>query len=514
MPTFPMPGVTQTTSSGPVAGGLGAAGLTTAIIGAFPFGPAFDPLNPSACLVYTGQNGASRFGSELLYNDLGGYGGPPSLAAYLGQAAPGRNAPVALVIRTGLTQASFGVATASTITAVPTLGGADGNGTTFAIAAPVDGTQAITITPPAGNVEGLTADAPYSVATGATWAAVAAAINGQSKNVTLTIATADQATAIPSTLTTYTLASGTTGAAPTSSQINAGIDLLGNVAYLDLPINGVMPLFSDTATSGVTLHALGAAVANIGNGQRMRVFGSVDLSLGQGSAAVAAIVTLATTLQPSENGGDSGRCMLIANNAPTRVDPAGVGGFSTVPRRYAPYVFAAAVAGLDAALTPQKTPRARRTVVGGWKLQEGYTAADRTTLLQGGANVAFSNAQLVDERTTAKNSGGTQTWRALAAVQACEDIMEADLANDYNTAVIETATISEAQQNVQTRTDAKMRLYAQLGLCAVATAVVSPNEQDPTQLLSAVNWTPDLGIRGVALSFNLSVPLPGTTATS
>lgn len=514
MPTFPMPGVTQTTSSGPVSGGLGAAGLTTAIIGAFPFGPAFDPLNPSACLVYTGQNGASRFGSELLYNDLSGYGGPPALAAYLAQAAPGRNAPVALVIRTGLTQASFTIATASTITAVPTLGGADGNGTTFVIAAPVDATQAITITPPAGNVEGLTADAVYSVATGATWAAVAAVINGQSKNVTLTIATADAETAIPATVTTYTLANGTTGAAPSNTQINAAIDLLGNVAYLDLPINGIMPLFSDTATSGVTLHALNAAIANIGNGQRMRVFGSVDSSLGQGSAAVASIVTLATDLQPSENGGDSGRCMLIANNYPSRTDPAGVGGFSNVPRRYAPYVFAAAVAGMDAALTPQKTPRARRTVLGGWKLQEGYTPADRTTLLQGGANVAFPNAQLADERTTAKNTGGTQTWRALSAVQACEDIMEADLANDYNTAVIETATISEAQQNVQTRTDAKLRLYAQLGLCAVATAVVSPNEQDPTQLLSAVNWTPDLGIRGIALSFNLSVPLPGTTATS
>jgi hypothetical protein len=208
--------------------------------------------------------------------------------------------------------------------------------------------------------------------------------------------------------------------------------------------------------------------------------------------------------------------MLIANNFPFRVDPASVGSFSAVPRRYWPYVFAAAVAGMDAALTPQKTPRARRTILGGWKLQEGYAVADRTTLLQGGANVAFSNGQLADERTTAKNSGGTQTWRALAAVQACEDIMEADLANDYNTAVIETATIAEAQQTVQTRTDAKMRLYTQLKLCAVATAAISPNSQDPTQLLSAVNWTPDLGIRGIALSFNLSVPLPGvgTAVTS
>jgi hypothetical protein len=397
MPTFPMPGVSQSTSSGPVSGGLGAAGLTTALIGAFPFGPAFDPLNPTNCLVYTGQNGAARFGSELLYNDLGGYGGPPALAAYLAQAAPGRNAPVALVIRSGLTQAFASIATASTITAVPTLGGADGNGTTFVIATPVGGNQAITITPPSGNVEGLTADAVYSVATGATWATVAAAINGQSKNVTLNIVTADAATAIPSTVTTYTLAGGTAGANPTASQINAATDLLGNVAYRDLPINAVMPLFSDTATSGVTLHALNAAIANIGNGQRARVFGSVDISLGQGSAAVAAIVTLATGLQPSENGGDSGRCMLIANNFPFRVDPASVGSFSAVPRRYWPYVFAAAVAGMDAARPPDH-PR-RLEAPGGLRRRRPHDAAP-----------GRSERRLLERATGRRAHHGQEQW--------------------------------------------------------------------------------------------------------
>lgn len=509
MPTFPMPGVVTTTASAPFTSAFGQSGLTTALVGSFPFGPAFDPLNPSNCLAYNQAAALSRWGNDITYNDKGGYSGPPSARVYFEQGVAGRNTPVALIIRAGLTQASVSIATLSTISALPAMGGADANGTTVVIAAPVSGNQTITVTPPTNNPEGITADPVYTVASGATWATVAAAINGQSKSVVLTINSADTGTAIPATLTTYTLGSGTTGANATATQINAAVDLLSNLQYNSLPVNAIVPLFSDTATSGVALHALTDAIANIGNGQRMRVFASCSTSFGQGSSAVSGIVTLAGTLLPSENSGDSGRCMLLANNYPYRTDPATNGSGNALPRLYPGYVFAAGVAGMDAALNPQSTPRGRRTIYGFTSCAEGYATTDWTTLLKGGANVAYPWCQLIDERTTSIST----TYRALAAVQACEDLMAADLANVYNTREIETATTVEGLQEIQTITGFRLSSYQQAGLCQSASAAIAPNPSDPTQELSTVTWNPILGIRGVGLTFNLYVPPPTGAVT-
>jgi hypothetical protein len=447
-----------------------------------------------------GKQAANIFGSEYTYNDVAGWSGPPSVAVAYAEAEGAR--PQALILRAGTTQATFAIATASTINAALLLGGADGNGLTFVIAAPVNGQQAITITPPAGNVTGAQPES-YSVATGATWQQVAAAINPKSQIISLTIATADDATAIPSTLTTYTLAGGTAGANATASQINTAINQLGSLLYSVQPVQVAVPLLSDGNSTGVTLNALGVALASQANGQRFQVIGSADRSLGQGGSAVSAILAVAATLVPSENGGDSGRCTFIANNYPYRRDPA-----TGSERLYPPYVVAAAYAAKVASLIPYSTPRTRHRFTSFTRFGEGYLPGDVQTLFsgtggQGGALACYSFGMLASEVTTAISS----SYRRTNAVQTAEDVWTADLANTLNQAVVGTAATGAAGQRIDGIATQAVRGYTAAAVMLGAAVQVQQDSSDFRNWEVDVDWNPILPINQVTLKAQLT-PLP------
>lgn len=497
----PLPNTTVQTSSGAVVGGGSlTGGLVCAFAGSFPTGPVFDPNKPANCLMSSPEQCAKIYGSEFAYNDLAGWSGPPAAAIFWGEAEGTR--PQALILRAGTTQATVSIATLSSINAALLLGGADGNGTTFVVAAPVSGNQTITITPPAGNVTNAQPET-YTVASGATWQTVANTINPQSKLVSLTVNAADQATAIPSSLTTSTLAGGTAGANATANQINTAINQLGNLLYSVQPVQACVPLMSDGASTGVTLNALGTALSAQANGQRFQVIGAADRSLGQGSSAVSAILAVAATLVPSENGGDSGRCTFLANNYPYRIDPA-----TNNERLYPPAMVAAGYAGKVCSLLPYSTPRTRHRFSKFTRFGEGYLPGDIQTLYsgtggQGGALAAYTYGMLASEVTTAIGT----SYRRTNAVQTCEDVWTADLANTLNQAVLGTAATAAAGQSIDNLCEQALRGYVAAAVLLGASVNVQQDSNDYRNWTVTVQWNPILPIQQITLKAQLT-PLP------
>lgn len=505
---YSKPGVAVTTGSASNVGGNNQAGLTVALIGSFPKGPAWPlgtigtsyptPFPIPAPVTYLAANKLqllSTWGDDYNSNDLAGWTGPG-----YGRILYENNAgltPQVLVVRTGTTQASATLPDLSgvvvwTATALLQLGGTMGNGITCQYTSPN-----FIVTPPAG-LSGYATET-YNVGAGATWATIATAVNGNSKLVFLNSASADTATTANSTL--ETLAGGADGANPTLSQINAGTDALASLIYEVQPIHILAPAFADSGVSGVSgaiQHALTDALAMLANGQRPRVIGAVSVTAG-GTGNLTNILAMAAALQPSDNSGDDGRCQLWANNQPYRIDPA-----TNNERIYPGWATAAAAVGLRAS-TPVQQSLGRNRLSGFTRFAENYTEAERTGtagLLANGVQVARPNGRLVDQPTTAIST----SYRRDDNVDNAENWWVADMANSLNALDIETMATQAAGQTIDTHADLLLRGYVEQGIILNYTHTTSQASSDARQWNVQVLYGPRFAVRNINLNVQIYAP--------
>lgn len=484
-----LPGVTVQQVPGAVVSTGVAQGLVVAVIGAAPIGPTLPTLVGSRAA------GQRLFGSSSSYGDIAGWSIPEALDIIYDNAvgAP----PLCLIIRAGTTQATVagptGTGTAWTLTANPaTLGGADGNGTTFQYA--TGGGGVLTITPPTGS--GLATEVYPNLGASPTYASLVPVL-GQSK--ILSISGTDQSATVGTTLATLT--GGTAGGNPTLAQIQAAIALTAPIAYSTQPIHVMLPLWADSAASGAASTALAQAITNMGIGQRTQIIGSVAAGL-----TVAQIGTIAQALTAAlDNGGDSGRASLMANYAPVRRDPQ-----TGQPRTFPAWSAAAAYAGMIASLPPQ-VARGRRPLQGfggggGTAFNENFQPSDWNTLvLTNGVTVAKPNGQLIDENTLAK-AGSYRT----NSVATAEDFWMADLANAYDQAIIEVAAGPGAIQAVKDFGNSRMSSYKQQQLMSYFTLDATPATSDVRQAEVDIQWTPYFALRNIVIRSQLYVPAPAS----
>lgn len=515
---LPVPGITVVTGSASVAGAL-PPGLYIFMIGSAPKGPAWPvsgPIGlgkpsaapvpmPSDFLVNAKVTGFNLFGNDTVNNDLNGFTIPPAMRIVFENVVPGGNTPNILPVRVGTTQADIGLPNTSGspggsatwhATARQTLGGSMGNG----ITCQVGPATTFTVTSSAAAIAAGYPTETYTIASGATWATIAALVNAQSKLVWLSYSGTDAGAIADVTLAT--LVGGTDGASPSLAQINAAVDSLSTVVYGDQPMNIILPLFADTAAGGAAKRALTDAIANLTNGQRAQVIGCVSPSIG-GGGNLATITAIATDLIPSENGGDSGRATLMANNLPYRIDPA-----TSSERLYPAWMVSAAFAGLIASV-PIAQPVGRAVLQGFTKFAENYSPTDRATLHSNGVTVARPLGRLVNQATTANQT----SYRREQNVQRAEDFWVADLANFLDNVVIEQVAGLDAGSVIYTLVDNKMRNYVQAKLIGSYAITIHQNSVDARIWEVDITYNPILPVSNInPLNVQLQV-IPQTTTS-
>ena len=507
--TYVPPGVTPQTSSASNIGGSTQVGRTIALVASFPKGPAWPitrpgsnfptpyPVPSPATFVASSKTQLlSTWGDDFSSNDLAGYGGPG-----MGRLIFENNAgltPQVFVVRVNTTQASITVPNGSgtvvwTATALLTLGGSMGNG----IQVQYSGTT-FTVTPPVG-LTGYSTET-WTVPSSATWAQVAAVVNGQSKMVYLNSASAD--TVATAASTSATLAGGADGANPTSTNINAALDSLLNLTYEEQPLHYLVPGYADSGTGGVIKHALGNAISMLANGQRCRVIGACSPAAG-GTGNLTTILAMAADLLPTDNGGDDGRCVFWASNQPYRIDPA-----TGSERLYPAYMVAAAFAGLDASVKLAQ-PVGRAPLSGFTRFAEGYTVSERTGasgLLAAGAMVCRPNGRLIDQVTTAIAT----SYRREDSVDRSENFWVADLEDFLNQAAIELASGPAVGITIDDYAELKLRSYVENAWIAGYSCSVHQTSGDARNWEVDVQYNPVLPVRTInPLSVQLVIPVAG-----
>ena len=506
---FLAPAVTSVVIGGATVQTGAPAGLPILLVGSAPIGPA------QLTLVGNHNDGANLFGSSLLYSDTAGWSIPGALDLIYANQDPNGLSPQVYVMRAGTVPATGVMATLSSATAAPLLGGSSANGTTVVSSQSGAGAatlQVITITPPIA-----TGVAPevfnYAQGSGSTmtYTQLAALISGSSKLVTMTINAADAATLTAALATLATLAAGTDGANSTIVQINTGLDAALYVQYGDQPISVIVPLYSDTLlTAGATAvgHALSNAISMITNGnQRAQVIASVGAGIAGVSTAatVTSVTALATSLNGAlDNAGDSGRCTLFANYAPNRVDPS-----TGVERQYPGWAIAAAYAGLVASLNPS-TPRGRRVLIGFTRFAEGYTSTDIANLINGGVNVARKNGKLVDQVTTANSN----SYKRGNSIQTQEDVIVSTLQGEIDALIIEIAAGSHAAQFLDNFVAGRLISYASKKWLFSAAHTTKLSTMDQRQAEVDLQWSPIFDLRNVTLKVQLVVPVASAASTT
>lgn len=488
------PGV-STSTGGAVPGAGTVTGLVIALAGSAPQGPS------APKLVTNKVDGLAIYGDDMFYNDFQGWTIPEALRIIYENDFG--LTPQVLVCRAGVTQAAIllpnGGATtgAWTATALPSgLGGTSGNGITLQYATTGGGT--FTITPPVTAPASVNAEVYTNLGATATWQQIANVVNARSALVNLTVAGADGPATAGITLATTT--GGADGANATAAQINATVDALMQITYGQQPIHIIVPLFPDTATSGVTLHALTDAVTMLGNGsyQRAQVFGAAASGL-----TVAALTTLASGLVPTENGGDSGRCTFFANGMPWRTDPA-----TGLSRQYPGWLLAAAYAGACASLPPS-TPKGRLKLAGIDRVADNFLFSDQNSLLAAGLQAIQQTGRLIDQVTTAVAS----SYRREQSVQAQEDTWTGMLQWYINNVAIETAAGTQGGQYLDQLVGLNLLGYAEQNLMQSSTHNTHMSTTDARSWEVDVSWVPLLPLRNVTLRTYLANP-PAAVATA
>lgn len=505
--TYSPPSVVVQTGSASNPGGSNQAGLTVALVASFPKGPCWPvgtlpgsnfptpyPVPSPASYIAASKNELlATWGDDFNFNDLAGWSGP-GYGRLLYENDAGLT-PQVLVVRTGCTQASVTVPNATgsvvwTATALLTIGGSMGNGLTVQY-----GGTTLTIT---STLAGFPSET-WTVPATATWAQIAAIVNGQSKLIYLNSASADTVTTADTTL--VTLAGGVDGAYPTSSDINAGLDALLNLTYGEQPIHFLGMGFADDAANGVTKHALTNAIAMLANGQRPRVVGAVSPKAG-GTGNLTTILAMGQDLIPAENGGDSGRAMLWANNQPYRIDPA-----TGNERIYPGWATAAAWIGQRAS-TPVARSLGRGKLSGFTRFAEHYTEAERTGasgLLAGGVMVAMPTGRLRDQQTTAIPT----SYRRDDNVDNAENWFVADLAERLDSAAIEIAAGSTAGVTIDDIADIALRGYVEQKPAVINGYELSVKQSsgDARTWEVDINYNPNFAVRKISpLSVQLQAP--------
>ena len=512
------PGISTTTSSASNVGGNNQAGLVAAVVGSFPKGPAWPPVtlpgsnfptpypvpSPASYLASSKSQALGTWGDDFTSNDLAGWTGP-GYVRLLYEAAEGANTPQVLMIRTGITQASATVPNASgavvwTATALLTLGGTQGNGITVQY-----GGTTLTITSTTAAIAAGYLSETWTVPASATWAQIATVVNGNSRLIFLNSASADTAATAGTTLAT--LSSGADGASPTLSQINAGLDALLNVPYDLQPIHLLCPAYADTGTGGAIKHALTNAIAMLANGQRPRVIGGIAPTVG-GTGNLTTILAMGADLVPSENAGDSGRCVLWANNQPVRIDPA-----TNNPRTYPGWAPAAAHVGLEAS-SPVQQAFGRFTLPGFVYFAENYTVAERTGqsgLLANGIMVCKPTGRMIDQVTTAIST----SFRRDDNIDRAENWWVADYQNFLDLAAIEIAAGPSAGVTIYDLADSRLRTYAEQGIIASYQITVQQSSGDARQWTVSTRYGPIFVVRRIVNNVQLAAPplLPIPTIT-
>lgn len=517
--TYVKPGMTVVTGSAANVGGNVQQGLTAALIGSFPKGPCwpvgtlpgtaypapFPSPQPASVIAGSLMQLMATWGDDQAgQNDLAGWTGP-GYARLLHENNAGLT-PQVMVIRTGTSQASVTLSNGAsgvvwTATALFALGGSTGNGLTVQYTSP-----SLVVTVPAGSAAAAAGfqSETWAVGASATWATIAGIVNGQSKLIWLNSASSDTAATAAATL--GTLAGGADGANPTLAQINAGTDSLGNLTYDQQPIHLICPAFADTGSGGALKHALGDAIANEANGQRMRVIGGIAPAVG-GTGNLTTILAMATDLQPAENGGDSGRCVLWANNLPYRIDPA-----TGVERLYPGWAPAAAHAGLEASVPVQRS-LGRGQLSGFTRFAEGYTQAERSGasgLYASGVMVCGPDGRMRDQVTTAIAT----SYRRDDNIARAEDWWVADLEGYLNDAAIEIAAGPSAGITINDLAEGRMDSYVQAGVIAGYALTTRQSSSDARNWQVGVSYTPIFVVRTInPLSVQLVTPAVLTVPT-
>lgn len=492
--TYIRPGV-QTSTGGAVPGGGTVTGQVIALFGSAPQGPA------SPKLVTNKVDALGIFGDDMFYNDFQGWTIPEALRIIYENDFG--LTPQVLVCRCGVAQALIvlgnqGATTGTwTATAVPqTLGGSSGNGITLQYS--VAGSGTLTITPPPTAPVSVNTEVYTNLGATATWAAIANVVNARSQLVNLTLTGADQP-ALAGTILNTT-AAGTDGANASAAAINTTMDALMQMTYGQQPINYLVPLFPDTATSGVTLHALTDAVAMLANGsyQRTQVIGSAAQGL-----TVSQLTTIGSALVPTENGGDSGRCSFFGNALPWRTDPA-----TGLSRLYPGWILSSAYAGACSSLPPA-TPRGRLKLNGIDRVADGFSISDQNTLLGAGVQAIQPTGRLIDQVTTASPT----SYRREQNVQTQEDVWTGMLQWYINTVAIETASGTQGGQYLDNLVGLNLLGYMEQNLMASSTHNTHMSTTDSRSWEVDVSWVPLLPLRNVTLRTYLANP-PAASASA
>jgi hypothetical protein len=516
------PGIAVRTGSASNIGGNNQQGLTVALVGAFPKGPcwpvgarpgsAFPTPFPipsvASFMAASKMQLLSTWGDDGNgQNHLAGWTGPGA-GRLIYEAAEGGFTPQVFVVRTGTTQASAALPDGTgtvvwTATALLTIGGGQGNGVTCQY-----GTTTFTITPTAALLALGYQTETFTVPAAATWAQIAAVVNGASRLVYLNSASADTVTTAATTLTT--LAGGADGAVPTLSQINAGLDSLLNIEYDTLPLHIILHAFADDGVSGALKHSLANAESMLANGQRPRVFGGCSAAAG-GTGNLTALLAMAAELVPTENSGDSGRCVFWASNQPYRRDPA-----TNSEIIYPGWAPPASHVGLEAS-SPVTQGFGRSILPGFTHFGEGYTVSERTGpagLYANGVMVTTPTGRMQDQVTTAAST----SFRRDDNIDRAENWWVADLANYLQNTAIEIAAGPSAGITIEDHADGKLRGYTESGIMAGYSLTVRQISQDARQWEVDVAYVPIFLVRNInPLSVQLTTPpaitLPTITVT-
>ena len=313
--------------------------------------------------------------------------------------------------------------------------------------------------------------------------------------------------------TLATLAGGVDGATPTLSQINAGLDSLLNVTYDQQPLHIVAAAYADSGTGGALKHSLGNASTMLSNGQRVRVFGGISPAAG-GTGNLTAILAMAAELQPAENNGDSGRCVLWANNQPYRIDPA-----TGSERVYPGWAPVAAHVGMEAS-SPVNVGFGRSLLPGFTRMAENYTVSERkgtAGLYANGVMVASPRGRMEDQVTTAIAT----SYRRDDNIDRAENWWVADLANYLQNTAIEVAAGPSAGITIEDLAVGKLNSYVRATPQVMASYSLTVRQltQDARQWEVDIAYVPIFLVRTInPLSVQLQAPqlisLPTITVTA